>query len=443
MKRLFRASPLQNLPKTIGLAICGLASLPLAAFGQTNRVNAVPVEPAVRQDPLGLVRLPARGKLLNEKALTPFLRKLASARSTPIHIIQIGDSHTAGDLVTGGWRNIWQLEYGAGGRGMTAVGQPTSNFTTLGVTSRQTGAWQANALLGSRYAGNGPPLGPTGFTQTTSRAKATATLRADSAAFSFDQFSVCALTGPEMGSFKITFGKTEQDVSLTRLETGIECFNARSSQPETSVTLTTLEDKQVSFTSWTTRRGASGVILSNLGVVSARLQHWTRLNDMVLAQELKAAQPDLIVLAYGTNEGFFPNLSIPQEAATLRQQVYRLRQILGVSFPILLLGPPDATTDRPDLALPELPETKRCTDGRFMPGNIARIRNLQIQLAHELGLGFWDWQGAMGGPCSATLWTAQGMQRGDYIHFAATGGVVLGQALAADLDDARARIGGN
>jgi hypothetical protein len=36
------------------------------------------------------------------------------------------------------------------------------------------------------------------------------------------------------------------------------------------------------------------------------------------------------------------------------------------------------------------------------------VRKLEQRLATTLGLAFWDWQGAMGGPCTTMAWVAQG-----------------------------------
>lgn len=403
---------------------------------------SVPGAPVISFDGLTPKAVPAPGRLTNEKALAPFLRKLGHVPQTALNIVQIGDSHTAGDLFTGGWRNSWQLRYGPGGRGLLPVGRPNAAYVTMGVTARQSPGWTTNALLGSRYSSTAPALGLSGFTQTALRAGASASLAADSSAFNFDRFAFCGLTGPGMGSLKVKFAKSEQTFSLAAQQPGAACFEISSPELEASVSLETLEDKPVSLTSWSTRRSSGGVILSNLGVVSARLQHFVRTDDAVLAQELKLARPDLIVIAYGTNEGFFTDLRLDQEAQTLRSQIVRLRQLLGNDVPVLLIGPPDVTTSRPEMALPEMAQTVTCPSGRYVPGNVARMRDLQMRLATELNVGFWDWQGAMGGACSSAAWVAQGLQRGDHIHFNASGGMMLGRALAADLDDARARLVG-
>lgn len=429
------------------LSIAALMGLGLGAFAAEARAQSLGTNPAPVQshasNPMRTAARPVRGQLFNEKALRPFLQKLSRVQTTQIHILQIGDSHTAGDLFTGGWRALWQLEYGPGGRGMMAVGRPTSAYVTQGVTARQTGPWVATGLLGSSAARADTALGPSGVTQTALRAGATATLSADSVAYHFDSFTICGLTGPEMGSILVTLGPLETPISFAAPAPGFDCFETRSPNLLGQATLKTLEDKPVKLTSWTTKRGSNGVILSNLGVVSARLQHWARLADPVVAKELSVAKPDLVVLAFGTNEGFFSGLSVAAETDVLREQVRRLRSFIGDAVPILLLGPPDVTTARADIALPTLPETVPCPGGRYVPGNIARMRSLQKKLAAELNLAFWDWQGAMGGACSATFWTAQGLQRGDFIHFTAAGGMMLGQALASDLEDAQSRLEGN
>ena len=53
---------------------------------------------------------------LDARARTPGTR--------PVHIVQIGDSHTAGDVLTGAWRDLLQTRYGNGGRGVLAAGRP-------------------------------------------------------------------------------------------------------------------------------------------------------------------------------------------------------------------------------------------------------------------------------------------------------------------------------
>lgn len=399
------------------------------------------------QDPQILIALPPiaplPGKLVNAKAIDSFLQRLPGKPGQTLHILQIGDSHTAGDLFTGAWRTAWQQQYGLGGRGVLPAGKPYRGYMTMGVTAAQSEGWTANALMGRQYAEDGPALGVTGFTQTARIAGAKLTLAADNSNFTFDKFSLCGVAGPEMGGVRVTLGSVTQEFSFFNPKAGAACFDIGSPALESMAQLETLSDQPVSLTSWSTMRRSGGLIISNLGVVGSRFQHFARNNDAVIALELARAHPDLLVVAFGTNEGFDSDLRIENTAAIMRAQIERIRTLLGYKVPVLVIGPPDVVTQKPNVALPSLPETVACSDGWLVPGNVMRMRQMEIDLAKEMDLAFWDWQGAMGGPCASLPWVAQGLQRKDHVHFTASGGRMLGRSLAADLDQARRDLKGS
>ena len=64
------------------------------------------------------------------------------------------------------------------------------------------------------------------------------------------------------------------------------------------------------------------------------------------------------------------------------------------------------------------------------------MRSIQRRIASELGLAWWDWQAAMGGPCAARSWVQRDMplMRGDYVHFNTAGGLEIARRLQDDLD---------
>ena len=385
---------------------------------------------------------PLPDRLYNAKAIGSFLQRLQGKLDQTLHVVQIGDSHTAGDLFTGSWRSEGQQRYGRGGRGVLPAGRPYRGYMTMGVTAGQTDGWTTNSLMGRQYSKDGPALGFTGFTQTARISGAKLTLAADNSNFMFDKFSLCGVTGPEMGAVRVILGSVTQEFSFSAPKIDAACFDVLSSNLESRVEVETLSDQPVSLTSWTTMRSSGGLIISNLGVVGSRFHHFARNSDTVLARELTRTRPDLVVVAFGTNEGYDPDLRIENAAATMRAQIERIRKLLGYKVPFMLIGPPDVVTQKHDVALPNFPETVVCANGWFVPGNIMRMRQMEIDLAKQMDLAFWDLQGAMGGPCSSLSWVAQGMQSKDHVHFTAIGGGVLGRLLAADLDQARVELTG-
>jgi lysophospholipase L1-like esterase len=375
--------------------------------------------------------------LCNGEAIAPFLARLRAARPSagaPVHIIQIGDSHTAGDNITNGWRTRLQARHGGGGRGVLAGGRPYQGYLTWGVTASQTAGWSVNSTFGSRWREGGQPLGISGFTQTASSPDQTLGVTADSPDQNFDRVIVCAVAQPGGGTFILRMGPEEQRWSLDAPRVQPACRAMDSQVPVGSASITTEDEGIVTITSFGTFRKRGGVVLSNLGVVGAQLSHFGRTDEAVLRAEFAAYRPDLIVLAFGTNEGFSPSGSGDAFEAVLRAQVQRIRRVAGPNVPIMLLGAPDAGTRQPGLA-----SGVSCGEGWSEPRLLSVVRERQIRVARELRLGFWNWAAAMGGRCASYQWRLTEQMRGDHVHFTRTGGDRIGSMIDADI--ARAASG--
>ena len=366
-------------------------------------------------------------RLCYADSLRPFLARLRAG--APVHIIQIGDSHTAGDMITNGWRTRLQARYGNGGRGVLAAGRPYAGYLTWGVTASQSGGWSANASFGPAYRADGPPIGISGFTQTAHAADETLGISADSRDQDFDRIIVCAIAQPGGGNILLDMGATVESWPLEASAPTPACRTLDSDAPVAAASIHTRNDGIVSITSFGTFRRGGGVALSNLGVVGARLSHFGRTDDAVVQAELAAYRPDLIVLAFGTNEGFDPSLSPDAYEAALRDQIARLRRLAGSPVPILLLGPPDAAAHLPA----EAGLAGACGDGWAVPRGLEAVRARQQRVARDLHVAFWNWSAAMGGRCASTLWRMSDEMRGDHVHFTRSGGDRIGAMLDADL----------
>jgi lysophospholipase L1-like esterase len=367
---------------------------------------------------------PCRARLCFAGTLAPFLRRLREARrDSPIHILQIGDSHSAGDMITQGWRVRLQARYGNAGRGVLAAGRPYAGYLTFGVTAAQSGGWSVSAILGG---GEGAPLGLSGFTQTARAAGESLSVTTDTPDQDFDRVIVCALTGPGMGTIALRLGTQERVWRLGAASGGPACRTMDSQEPVSSAALIAQDSDPVSITSFATLRRGGGAILSNLGVVGAQSIHFARASDAVVRAELAAYRPDLIVLAFGTNEAFFPAFDPDSYEAALRAQIARLRGLAGGDVPILLLGPPDSATRQAGGG-------PSCGERWFTPARLSEVRDRQMRVASGTGAAFWDWQGAMGGRCAALGWQRAGLMRGDLVHFTRAGGDRIGAMIDADL----------
>lgn len=165
------------------------------------------------------------GALCDAERIRPFLEKLATARSSPapVRIVQIGDSHTAGDQITGSWRTLLQARYGRAGRGTLAPGRPYAGYLTRDITATQSAGWRVNGIFGSAYQPTGGVrMGLSAYSLTSYTPGAAVTLSADGGR-TFDRLTVCALTGPGAGTVQLSIGAAVVEWPLAALEAGTRC----------------------------------------------------------------------------------------------------------------------------------------------------------------------------------------------------------------------------
>jgi lysophospholipase L1-like esterase len=373
-----------------------------------------------------------KGGLCEGRALVPFLRVLRTARSRPVHILQIGDSHTANDNFAGAWRDILQARYGDAGRGVLPPGRPWAGYAMRQVSVSQSPNWSQQTVLTARKAGGDAIFGVSGFRLSAPPAGGELTLQAENG-HAFRRFVVCAASGPTAGVMTLSLGGQAASVQLRAQQTGALCSSLTADAPTTAATVTA--GAGVDLLSWGVFSGQPGVVVSNLGVTSSELVTMGLNGDEALSAELAAYAPDLIVLAYGTNEGFHSAFSSADTEAVLRAQIARLRR-LAPGTPILLLAAPDAQSkNRASLANSDQGHRARLgADGWFSPPALEDVRVVQRRVAASEHVALWDWGVRMGGVGSARTWVSAGLMHADHVHYTPLGGQRLAERLQADLD---------
>ena len=143
---------------------------------------------------------------------------------------------------------------------------------------------------------------------------------------------------------------------------------------------------------------------------------------MAWQNELNVVNPDLIILAYGTNEAY-NNMEIEIVRQTLLKTISQIRNASPNSA-IMIIG---------------APESLKSTSGScgVRPAKLTELQQMQREVAASQHTLYWDWQAAMGGECSMKSWINQGLARSDGVHFTASGYDRIGQALANSILDMR------
>jgi len=146
-----------------------------------------------------------------------------------------------------------------------------------------------------------------------------------------------------------------------------------------------------------------GVSYNAIGVNGAGL--YSYLDCPYFEQQLSTLPPDFFVFAVGTNDA-----NVPPDK--FDPQIYKnnLEQMIKI---VLRINPRCAVL----LTVPNDSHYKR----RSLNFNIARQREVIIELAKEYSVPVWDFYGIMGELGSSKIWQQNNLMHVDLIHFSSTG----------------------
>jgi len=172
-------------------------------------------------------------------------------------------------------------------------------------------------------------------------------------------------------------------------------------------------------------RMGPGLVLDTLGIKGTRAASMLLWDQKLWTEHMQRRAPDLVLLAYGTNETTDRGQPIEEYAADLARVLGRVRQALPAAS-CVLVGPGD---------FPKSEQGNWVTRPRLL-----EIIAEQRRLAPEFGCGFWDAYSFMGGDGAMDQWVRAHPRMGapDHIHLTPRGyvrmGLMLGDALMRGYD---------
>lgn len=352
-----------------------------------------------------LAIIPAQGE---SHAADPNTSEVVRAlNNKKIHIVQLGDSHTAADFLTDTVRTQLQQQLGNGGAGWAMP----ANFAGMRLArySYQNHGWQTLSSRTQRnndYTLGGLLAVPAPNAELIIRTRLPEKLQTVTASIR---------QGADDENLHIT------DASGQHIELAAPIKNntwqLATFTAQFPLTVTAGHSPQTAIGGWWARnQNGEGAVYSALGINGAQLNYLTHWNTQAWQAELKQIAPDLVILAYGTNEVFNDRVDIAAARQMLTQTIHQIRALLPHSA-VMLLGAPES-----------LKNTQGLCGTR--PARLTEFQNMQKSVAAEQHTLYWDWQAAMGGECSMKTWIAKGLGRSDGIHFSQAGYQQLGTDLA-------------
>jgi lysophospholipase L1-like esterase len=378
--------------------------------------------------------------------LSPFyaaLLKLQSGTATkPLTILHLGDSHIASDRITGEVRRLLQARFGDAGRGLMMPGFPFPYYEAPGFSFEKKGDWKvANSLTDEGT------YGITGVSLTASGDDAELSLSSLSGPFASAEVSL--LKGPGQGRAVVVAGERREEVA-TAADT-VSVLRVALPVKATSLKVEVVGDGKVTVLGWSVNNGKTrGVRYVNLGIPSASALTTSRFDRALATSDIEALAPDLVILGYGTNEGFNDDLDL----AAYERNYERLIALVQSAAPnaaLVILGPIDgnrlprfvkgeeraSAPCRPLDAGEEADYSERLArdDAALArwhePPKLDAVRSLLARIAGRHGATYWNLSRIMGGPCSMDRWlhSEPPLAYPDHVHLNGEGSRRIGRAI--------------
>ncbi len=176
-----------------------------------------------------------------------------------------------------------------------------------------------------------------------------------------------------------------------------------------------------------------GITWEALGINGAEAPLMLRWNQPLFRSLLAAAEPDLIILAYGTNEAA-AHWGGEEYRATFGRLIDMLHRTSPMAS-VLVVGPADRSLGSTSYTIVGRGRrARRIAHRYFSPySGTERIVAAQREVCSTHDCAFWNWQARQGGLGAMNRWVSAGYAQPDHTHFTSVGYHALADALVADL----------
>ncbi|MBJ6984197.1 GDSL-type esterase/lipase family protein [Luteimonas sp. MC1750] len=321
------------------------------------------------------------------------------------HYVQLGDSHTAGDFMTGRLRARLQARIGDGGAGwaspvrvsgqrLDSVGFEQSGWDLQSSRRGEPADYPAGGLIAR-------PSGPRAELQLSVATTGTP-----------HRVTLLVQQQPMDAPLVVTDASGKRIIVASPVADG--SWQAAEFVARLPLRMVAEAGPGTSIGGWWLSGQAPGALVSAIGINGSRLAQRSRWRSGWL-QDLAPARPDVIALAYGTNEAFDDTLDPEETRRDVASAVAQIRERFPAAA-VLIIGAPEsliATSGTCGVRAPSLDAVQR----------------IQREVAAAARTLYWDAQAAMGGRCSMKRWAGEALARKDGVHFTSDGYARLGDAL--------------
>lgn len=369
----------------------------------------------------------------------------AGKASRPLRILQLGDSHTAADYFTGHLRSELQKNGGNGGPGFLPPGkvkgyryeQVVYGPGTQWEVSRDRGFEHQQLLgLGGFLAGGAQPF------QLLKLNTGKTSLRSILTLYVRHQLSVPSELHTYQNGHRITPLYVTEIVRTSNIRVERQVYTLEPGVESMGLLLGRALPENALLGMYWESRGA-GVVVSQLGFNGAKFSEIENWQGPVVQSQIMDMEPDLVLLAFGSNDAFDLDFSV-QEFSTRLKRVDEWLKRYAPSAAVLAILPPEALVRRGNCqsyrggsaALPcrlggaNVADKLEACHRRPQP-NLDPLRQALRTFASQAIWRVWDWAVLMGDACGVARWRQHGelLYQPDGVHLTPAGYRLSAQAL--------------
>jgi lysophospholipase L1-like esterase len=328
-------------------------------------------------------------------------------------VVHYGDSPTTADLITADARALFQKQFGDAGSGFVLIARPWAWYGHRGVEMSSSN-WKIDVagVPGNELKDGLHGLGAASFRGSTG-AVAHWTLKDTQ----HSSVEIYYLAQPGGGSFSmdadgIVIGSVDTDGEQAP---GYAQFTFPPGSKEFTLRVT---QGKVRLYGADFRKAGPGVVYSSVGVNGANITLLTHaMNGPHWSAELRHYRPDLVVVAFGTNESSAPTFVDGTWGKELKAAVRRIQAAVPEAS-ILLMSPMD--------------RGERKDNGEIgTVDTLPRLVGIETKVAAETGVAFFNTFQAMGGEGTMAKWynDAPRLVGADFTHPMPGGARIVGELL--------------
>lgn len=370
-------------------------------------------------------------------------------REDQTRIVIFGASHVAGDMFTSVIRNELKGRYGDAGLGFLVPANPWRDYYNRDANiSFSTEGWESWWFSQRKKREDGRfGLGGITFASNNKRAWAKiSTSKTGPYGREVDHIEVWYWKSVDGGDFVVEIDnrlskrvKTKVDFRKKEVE-GFAVWQTDLKLSRHEIELRPIGNGEVTFFGVVMEQRGPGIVMDTLGINGARATDHLDWDAGLFTLQLQRRDPDLVVMAYGTND-IGDEEPVDEYERKLDVVVNRVRSAVPEAS-CLFVGP----SDRPVKV--EVAETDylsalaaagvKVDDPDNVPGSRSKkkkwllfqkrprqqqIIDIQRKVAWRYGCGYWNWVGAMGGDLSMLKWVHadEPMAAPDYVHLTKLG----------------------